>query len=103
MSDLRVRQRPAVSARSRPAALPPNLQRYADTGEALVAEPFRGITADGHVVPRLFSVEKTGVSTRPLREAAEAFLASLAPSSGHGPCSAWTRTGGAAGATSIRF
>ena len=79
MSDLRVRQRPAVSARSRPAALPPNLQRYADTGEALVAEPFRGITADGHVVPRLFSVEKTGVSTRPLREAAEAFLASLGP------------------------
>ena len=42
----RLRQRLAVSARAR-AELPPNLQRYADTGEALIAEPFRGITADG--------------------------------------------------------
>jgi hypothetical protein len=47
---LRLRQRLAVSARSRPAELSPNLQRYADTGEALVGEPFRGITVDGAVV-----------------------------------------------------
>ena len=52
---LRVRQRLAVSARSRPAELPPNLQKYVDTGEALIAEPFRGVTADGNIIPRLFT------------------------------------------------
>jgi hypothetical protein len=75
---LRLRQRLAVSARAR-AGLPPNLQRYADTGEALIAEPFRGITADGRVVPRLFPIQRTGVSARPVQDAAEAFLASLGP------------------------
>jgi len=69
----------AVSARARPAELPPNLQRYADTGEALIAEPFRGITADGRVVPCLFPIQRTGVSARPVQDAAEAFLASLGP------------------------
>jgi hypothetical protein len=76
---LRLRQRLAVSARARPAELPPNLQRYADTGEALIAEPFRGITADGRVVSRLFPIQCTGVSARPVQDAAEAFLASLGP------------------------
>jgi len=76
---LRLRQRLAVSARARPAELPPNLQTYADTGEALIAEPFRGITADGRVVPRLFPIQRTGVSARPVQDAAEAFLASLGP------------------------
>jgi hypothetical protein len=76
---LRLRQRLAVSARARPAELPPNLQTYADNGEALIAEPFRGITADGRVVPRLFPIQTTGVSARPVQEAAEAFLASLGP------------------------
>ena len=75
---LRLRQRLAVSARAR-AGLPPNLQTYADTGEALIAEPFRGITADGRVVPRLFPIHRTGVSARPVQDAAEAFLASLGP------------------------
>jgi hypothetical protein len=75
---LRLRQRLAVSARAR-AGLPPNLQRYADTGEALIAEPFRGITADGRVVPRLFPIQRTGVSARPVQDASEAFLASLGP------------------------
>ena len=77
MSDPHLRQRTAVSARARPPELSPNLQRYADTGEALVAEPFRGITTDGHLVPSLFALQPTGVSTRPVLEAAEAFLASL--------------------------
>ena len=77
MSDPHLRQRTAVSARARPPELPPNLQRYADTGEALVAEPFRGITTNGHLVPSLFALQPTGVSTQPVLEAAEAFLASL--------------------------
>jgi hypothetical protein len=66
-----------MSARSLPAELSANLRKYLATGEALVAEPFRGITADGTVVPRLFSLQKTGVSTHAVRDAAEAFLASL--------------------------
>jgi hypothetical protein len=72
-----VRQRPPVSARSRQAELPPGLQKYLETGETLVAEPFRGITADGHVVPQLFPLQQTGVSTRPILDAAQALLAAL--------------------------
>ncbi len=74
---LKLRQRQPVSARSRPAELPPGLQKMLGTGEELLAKPFRGITADGTVMPQLFSIQKTGVSTRPLLDAAEAFLASL--------------------------
>jgi hypothetical protein len=74
---LKVRQRTAVSARARQPELPPQLQKYVETGEALVAEAFRGITADGSVTSGLFSIQKTGVSTRPLADGAQAFLASL--------------------------
>jgi hypothetical protein len=42
-----------------------------------LAEPFKGITTDGHVVPGLFPIQSTGVSTEPIRNAAERFLASL--------------------------
>jgi hypothetical protein len=42
-----------------------------------LAEPFKGITTDGKVIPGLFPVRPTGVSTGPVRDAAEAFLASL--------------------------
>ncbi len=74
---LKVRQRTAVSARARQPELPPQLQKYVETGEALVAEAFRGITADGSVTSGLFSIQKTSVSTRPLADGAQAFLASL--------------------------
>ena len=42
-----------------------------------LAEPFKGVTTDGNVVPDLFSVRATGVSTEPVRKAADAFLAAL--------------------------
>lgn len=42
-----------------------------------LAEPFKGITTDGKVVPGLFPIQSAGVSTEPVRNAAEAFLASL--------------------------
>jgi hypothetical protein len=42
-----------------------------------LAEPFKGITTDGNVAPGLFPIQATGVSTEPVRNAAEAFLASL--------------------------
>jgi hypothetical protein len=42
-----------------------------------LAEPFKGVTTKGDVVPGLFRVASTGVSTAPVREAAAAFLNSL--------------------------
>jgi hypothetical protein len=44
---------------------------------AAVAQPLKGITADGTVISGLFRIEKTGVSMRALLDAARAFLASL--------------------------
>ena len=45
-----IRQRLPMSARSRPVELSPNLQKYVETGEALLAQPFRGITVDGTLI-----------------------------------------------------
>ncbi len=42
-----------------------------------LAQPFKGITADGKVAPELFPIHKTGVSTAAVRNAAERFLNSL--------------------------
>ncbi len=42
-----------------------------------LAEAFKGVTSDGSVVPGLFTIRSTGVSTEPARKAASAFLASL--------------------------
>jgi hypothetical protein len=58
----------------RPQAGPPG---YMAAAEAAIAEKFKGITTDGKVVPGLFSIRKTGVSTRPIKEAAERFISSL--------------------------
>ena len=53
------------------------LQSRRQREEAALAEPFKGVTTDGTVNPGLFSIQSTGVSTEPVREAAEQFLASL--------------------------
>jgi hypothetical protein len=42
-----------------------------------LAEPFKGITTNGTVEPGLFNIQPTGVSTAPVRTAAERFFASL--------------------------
>jgi hypothetical protein len=42
-----------------------------------LADPFKGITANGTVEPGLFGLHSTGVSTAPVRNAAERFLNSL--------------------------
>src|SRR5688572_2791404 len=42
-----------------------------------LADPFKGVTTKGDVIPGLFRVASTGVSTAPVREAATAFLNSL--------------------------
>ena len=60
----------------RPVAPPPG---YMEAADAALAEPFKGITTDGKVVPGLFSVRRTGIPTTSIMEAATAFLASLTP------------------------
>jgi Protein of unknown function (DUF3500) len=42
-----------------------------------LAEPFKGVTTDGHVIGGLYALEQTGLSTEPVRAAAEAFLGGL--------------------------
>lgn len=42
-----------------------------------LAEPYKGITSAGVIVPGLFPIHATGVSTAPVREAAERFLDAL--------------------------
>jgi hypothetical protein len=50
---------------------------YVENSLGAVAEPFKGITIDGTPVRGLFPITKTGVSTQPIRAAAESFLTSL--------------------------
>jgi len=47
--------------------------------QAVLAEPFVGLTSDGTVEPDLFALAATGVSTADVRIAAERFLAALSP------------------------
>jgi hypothetical protein len=42
-----------------------------------LAEPFKGITTDGNVIPGLFEIAPSGISTEPVRNAAEKFIATL--------------------------
>src|SRR5215471_5332253 len=42
-----------------------------------LAEPFKGISTNGQIEPGLFAIRSTGVSTEPVRKAADAFLAAL--------------------------
>ncbi len=53
-------------------------ERFARVREDIAAG-LTGVTTDGHAIERLFPIEATGVSTQPLRDAANAFLASLTP------------------------
>jgi hypothetical protein len=50
---------------------------YVEKSLAAAAEPFKGISTDGTIIPGLFAIQKTGVSTQSIREAAAAFLGSL--------------------------
>jgi hypothetical protein len=55
------------------------LQRSLDAEARGLADPFRGITTNGTVRTGLFPLRSTGVSTAPVREAANAFVAALTP------------------------
>ncbi len=53
------------------------LQMFEEQQRKFLAEPFKGITTDGNVTPGLFKIRSTGVTTKPVRVATEAFLKSL--------------------------
>lgn len=44
-----------------------------------LAAPFKGITTNGEILPSLFEIKPTGISTEPMRNAADAFIRSLTP------------------------
>lgn len=54
-------------------------QRSLDFETRGLAEAFKGVTTDGKIVPGLFPLGSTRVSTAPVREAAVAFLNALTP------------------------
>jgi hypothetical protein len=61
-----------------PAEMAEHFRRMSEDYEKEgLAEPFRGITTNGHVEPALFQISPTGVSTEPVRSAAEKFIATL--------------------------
>jgi len=70
---------PSVTTQAPPPKRPPaELLRLSIAAETPgLAEPFKGITTNGQIEPGLFSIRSTGVSTAPVRQAAERFLAGL--------------------------
>jgi len=76
-----LRNRPQTPA-IRPFDLPPRMTPMLDRAKTGLAEPFRGVTTNGGIVPGVFAVEKTGVSPSPLIETARSFLAALTPEQG---------------------
>jgi hypothetical protein len=80
-----LRERPATPA-VRPFELPPRIKPMLDRAKSGLAEPFRGITSDGGIVPRLFAIEKTGISLAPLLASARSFLAALSAEQRNAAC-----------------
>jgi hypothetical protein len=71
--------KPGISARDFSSLENERAKGMRDAGLAAVAEPFKGITENGKLTPGLFPITSTGVSTAPIKAAAQAFLASLLP------------------------
>jgi hypothetical protein len=68
----------AQSAPDSPAEMAERFRQISEDYERKgLAEPFRGITTNGQVEPALFQISPTGVSTEPVRNAAEKFIATL--------------------------
>jgi hypothetical protein len=53
---------------------------------AALAEPFVGVTTDGTPIPDLYPIRATGVTTEPVREAAERFLEGLSQTQRDATC-----------------
>ncbi|HEX5140318.1 MAG TPA: DUF3500 domain-containing protein [Dehalococcoidia bacterium] len=69
-------ERPILSGR-RMANNGAHAARWMPQAEKAFAEPFKGVTTDGTVVPGLFPIRSTGVSTKPVVDAARAYLGTL--------------------------
>ena len=69
----------AARGPSRPLHTQGGGANYLEKSLAAAAQPFRGITADGNLIDGLFPIQKTGVATDTIREAATDFLGSLTP------------------------
>lgn len=54
-------------------------RRFAMMEIKALAEPFKGIATSQGITPGLFPIRSTGVSTEPIRKAAESFLGALTP------------------------
>jgi hypothetical protein len=76
---LGLRKRTPVAARTPAPDVGERFGRMRENGERSVGEPFKGITTDGTIVPGLFPIQQTGVSTEPIRRAAIEFLEALSP------------------------
>jgi hypothetical protein len=74
-----VRTKGLGSARRWIEPIPDLWKRNMARAEVALAEPFRGITQDGHVLPGLFSLGERGASTRDVADAARGFLSRLSP------------------------
>jgi hypothetical protein len=68
----------------------PRAQGLFATWEKLFAEPFRGITADGHVIPDLYAPRPEGAPTHAMIDAVGALIARLTPSQKAATCFAVT-------------
>ena len=76
---LGLRKRTPVSARTPASDVGDRFRQMRANGERIIAEPFKGITTDGAIVPDLYPLQTTGVSTDPIRRAASEFLNALSP------------------------
>lgn len=77
-----LRHLPRMSARARVEGVPPIqglIDAFLAECRAALVLPVRGVSADGQVVPGLFTTRRGAVDTAPLRDAALAFLAALDP------------------------
>ncbi len=77
LKDFKVRNRPVVSGRRLAPDMPEQMATNIRNAETQIAEPFKGLTNDGQVVPGLFSLKTTGLSNEGMKRAAEDWLNSL--------------------------
>ena len=63
-------ERPILSGR-RMANNGQHAARWMPQADKAFAEPYKGVTTDGNVIPGLFPLRSTGVSTKPMADAAQ--------------------------------
>jgi hypothetical protein len=74
---LPVRMKPEVSARDLSSIQNERTAGMRTDGLAASVEPYVGVTENGKITPGLFPLRSTGISTAPIKDAAQAFLTSL--------------------------